>query len=154
MYVRCEILSFVTCQLACFCEDGSVINWNMQECYWTSAVVHLMSRHWRCLVKNYLQIMQSKWIDSIHKYHAQLQISFILLPLPLPTQFYIILESYHSTMQQKCLQNSRSNIQQYSHCKCATLTLTLTHTHILTNCKTLTLSKCSSEAVALGLCTH
>jgi hypothetical protein len=153
LYVWCEILNFVTC----FRENFSVINWNMQECEWTSAAVHLMSsRHWQCSVKNYLQITQSKLIHSIHKYsyHAQLHISFLLLPLPLPTQFYIVLVSYHSNMQQKCLQNSRSNIQQRTQAHTRTHTHTHTHTHILPHCKTLTLSKCSSEAVALGLCTH
>lgn len=112
-----------------------------QECAWTSAAVHLMSRHWQCLVTNYLQIMQSKWINSVQKYHAQLQLSFILLPLPLPTQFWIILESYHSNVQQKCLQNSRCNIQQHSHCTCAK------HTH----CQTARHSHCQNAPLKLWL---
>jgi len=66
----------------------------MNKCFCTFDE-HALTR----LVKNYLQITQSKLINSIHKYvyHAQLQISFILLPLHLPTHFTLSLNHIAAT---------------------------------------------------------
>jgi hypothetical protein len=85
-----------------------------------------------------------------HTYQVQLQMSFIPLPqqelMPPPTQFRIRATGSKDTYKIGVLTfGTHTASVQYSY--------TCPHPNSTTN-KTLTLSECSSEAAALGLCTH